>query len=169
MAVSGNIKCVVLRLSSLMAEASSEDEWSEVREAFQPSTIKGLCEQGDVQLEEILLFCLYCWKPLSYFDKILFELCERKLIWKIGGAYASCHACCKLKCQVEFLCYYERTISAVDWERESGSSIYQAHIKCLKCERPLTFLEKQACVFHLEAFQLVKDTLRGTCSMCRVF
>uniref|UniRef100_A0AAU7E341 Protein E6 n=1 Tax=Mops bat papillomavirus TaxID=3141892 RepID=A0AAU7E341_9PAPI len=168
MAVLKGIKCQFSGQFLLMAGSSDESQ-SEVRDAFKPRTIKGLCDQADISLEEILIFCQSCWKHLSHYDKLMHEVCELKLNWTHGTPYALCHSCLRLKNKVEFLCFYEETVSAIDVERESNCSIYQHHITCLKCSRSLTFFEVQACVFGLEAFQKVKGTLRGVCSMCRVF
>uniref|UniRef100_A0AAU7E2L3 Protein E6 n=1 Tax=Mops bat papillomavirus TaxID=3141892 RepID=A0AAU7E2L3_9PAPI len=169
MAVKESIKCRFSIHFVLMAGASGDDGPSEVRDAFHPPTIKTLCEQCELSVEEVLLFCQCCWRQLSPYDKFLFEICELTLNWRHGGPYAMCQSCVKLKNQVDFICFSEGTFTATEVERQSNISIYHHQIKCLKCTRPLTFTEVQACVHNFEAFQKVKGELRAICSMCRVF
>uniref|UniRef100_A0AAU7E2J0 Protein E6 n=1 Tax=Mops bat papillomavirus TaxID=3141892 RepID=A0AAU7E2J0_9PAPI len=168
MAILKGIKCQFSSHFALMAGADS-DARSEVNTAFRPPRIKDLCDQADISVEELLLFCQCCWRHMSHYDKILFDLCELQLNWTQGVPHGMCHNCVKLRNKVEFLCFYEATVSATDVERETNRSIYSHEIICLKCARHLTYIEKQACVFNLEAFQKVRGSLRALCSMCRVF
>uniref|UniRef100_A0AAU7E1W9 Protein E6 n=1 Tax=Mops bat papillomavirus TaxID=3141892 RepID=A0AAU7E1W9_9PAPI len=168
MAVTGVIKCQFSGTFALMACADSDADRSEALDN-RPSSIRGLCDQANICLEELLIFCQCCWRHLSHYDKALFELCELTLNWNHAVPYALCQGCLRLKNQVEFLCFYEGTLTSTDVEREFNTSIYAQEIKCLKCSRRLTYIEIQACVFGLEAFQKVKGGLRATCSMCRVF
>uniref|UniRef100_A0AAU7E383 Protein E6 n=1 Tax=Mops bat papillomavirus TaxID=3141892 RepID=A0AAU7E383_9PAPI len=152
-----------------MAGVGSDDDADEVRAAFEPRTIKDLCAQADLHISQILLFCPHCWRPLTHYDKVLQDISDIKLTWIRGLPYGICQHCLKLKCKVDFLLHYERTLTALDVERETGESIFSIEIRCLKCCRRLTRLEKQASVVSLEAFQVVNGGLRICCSICRVF
>ncbi|UJQ88219.1 E6 protein [Molossus molossus papillomavirus type 2] len=168
MAVFSVIKRGNLAFLNAMASGGRE-EVSEVSDAFSPRSIHDLCEQRELSISSLLLPCCSCLRLLSIYEKILFDLGNRCLVYQDGIPFGLCQTCLFQKSKIEFLTLYEKTLTAPEVERETGYSIFDLSIRCLKCQRFLCYQEKVAVVQNLEAFQKISKEYRALCSMCRVF
>ncbi|AQR57907.1 E6 protein [Molossus molossus papillomavirus 1] len=168
MAVVLVIKRVFSAFFNAMAQGGRE-EVSEVSDAFFPGSIHDLCEQRDLSLDALLLPCCSCFRLLSIYEKILFDLGGRRILYKDGIPFGLCQTCLLHKSQIEFLTLYQKTLTAAEVEAETGFSVFDLGIRCLKCQRYLCFQEKVAVLQNFEALQKISTEYRALCSMCRVF
>ncbi|UJQ88232.1 E6 protein [Eumops bonariensis papillomavirus type 2] len=150
-------------------DSGSDDEVTEVGEAFEPKSIQTLCQHRGISPELFVLPCWSCLKILSYYEKFLFEYQDLRLFYKEGAAFGICQSCVRHRSQCEFLTSFQKTFSAYEFEEETGCSVFDVPVRCLVCPKHLTLEEKKACIDNFEGFQQVGPGLRAQCSMCRVF
>lgn len=130
-------------------------------------TIAGLAQSLGKSEKDLQLHCNFCKRLLTACEKIIFSKYRFRLRWQKGHVYACCRQCMRLSGQIEFKGYFEKNIPVQEWFASGGGALQQ-QIRCKCCLKPLTRGEKNRLRNTREFIYLVRGSLRGICTLCRL-
>lgn len=134
-----------------------------------PQSIAALSQQlGGTGVQDIVIQCFYCGRPLSWAEKVLYDSSNIPVILYRECFYASCHPCVTANARLDFVMNYEGVTSAAEVELRYGKTIENLSVRCVSCLRELTRTEKRDVQQTDPDLFMIRDTIRTLCIVCRV-
>nr|AVC68884.1 E6 protein [Omikronpapillomavirus 1] len=131
-----------------------------------PRTIKQLCIEFGIKLEELLISCIFCRKNCTEFQIWSYMTKELFVIWKKGFPHIACPKCIEVQALVDWLRHSEKVANARVVEDETGAPLGDLLIRCLGCFKTLSPSEKIFQVEDKKPFTKIKGSWRGFCLNC---
>nr|WDS49644.1 MAG: E6 protein [Neophocaena asiaeorientalis asiaeorientalis papillomavirus 2] len=131
-----------------------------------PCTIRQLCLQYGLQIDELLICCVFCRRALREFDIWSFVNKGLLVLWKKGFPHACCPRCLEVQALVQWLRRFERCGNATAVEEDTGKPLGELFIRCMGCYKPLNNSEKLFQIEDRKPFTKVAGNWRGFCLNC---
>lgn len=136
--------------------------------APQSFSLKEVAESCGLTLETFFIPCFYCYKTLTYQEKIIFDYSQLLLVWKDELPYACCPGCIKISARLDFLLGYQRSVPHQHFAELCSYPWETVVVRCLACLRKLNEAEKREIERHNLLVYSVKDGIRAHCVLCRI-
>lgn len=120
----------------------------------------------NVNIDVILLPCVFCGGFCTLQDKLDFLMSGLKVVWKNNCFHAACKVCRRVIAAEEDYRYRECTVEADFIERCTGKSILDVTVRCIACMHLLGASEKLLAKANNKPFYLVRKVWRGSCRYC---
>nr|APX52871.1 E6 protein [human papillomavirus 86]APX52889.1 E6 protein [human papillomavirus 86] len=132
-----------------------------------PTNIFVLCQEYEVEFDNLRLLCIFCKNELTEGELLSFALKELLLVWKHGFPHGVCLKCICREAKVRELRHWEHSSYGSTVEQDTGVSLAHLNIRCHACFKPLCWPEKLHMVELNLHFHKIAGQWTGKCSNCR--
>ncbi|CAA52567.1 early protein [human papillomavirus 40] len=132
----------------------------------QARTLYELCDQCNITLPTLQIDCVFCKTVLKTAEVLAFAFRELYVVWRDDFPHAACPRCLDLHGKVNQYRNFRYAAYAPTVEEETGLTILQVRIRCCKCHKPLSPVEKTNHIVKKTQFFKLKDSWTGYCLHC---
>nr|WBM83419.1 E6 protein [human papillomavirus 87] len=134
---------------------------------YTPTNIFLLCQEYEVDFDNLRLLCIFCKKELTESELLAFALRELLLVWRFGFPYGVCLQCLFREAKKRELRHWEYSSYGPTVEEETGVALALQNIRCHACCKPLCWPEKEHMIHANLHFHKIAGKWTGKCSNCR--
>nr|QIT07801.1 early protein E6 [human papillomavirus 71] len=131
-----------------------------------PTNLFRLCNQYDVDLQDLNLTCIFCRNQLTEVEVVAFAYKELKVVWRSGFPFAACACCLEIAGKLRQLRYWQFSGFANTVELDTGTPVTEQLIRCYVCHKPLCSVEKERIITEGRRFHKIAGHWRGACLQC---
>ncbi|CDI44925.1 E6 protein [Mesocricetus auratus papillomavirus 1] len=131
-----------------------------------PIELPALIQLLNTDVTRIVLYCLFCDRPLSMQDKFDYFGAGLKVVCRKGGMRIACMSCRRALAYAEDLRHRQCTAEGDLVERITGKSLLHIDVRCIACLCRLGPSEKLLAKASHKPFYLVRSLWRGPCRKC---
>ncbi|AVH76831.1 E6 protein [Tursiops truncatus papillomavirus 8] len=131
-----------------------------------PRLLEALCASMEIRPQDLLLTCVFCKVQLTLPDIWSFMYKNLNVVWKKKWPHGICWKCVDVQAKIDRLRYYVRSAYATTIEEETGKSIKELTIRCIRCWKTLCTFEKYRHLRLNLRFHQVGCNWRGFCLQC---
>nr|ART66901.1 E6 [Bat papillomavirus] len=134
-----------------------------------PLTLRDLASSRDTSVDDLQIQCRFCDRRLGLYEKLVFEQCQLRVIYRLGRAYAACPSCVKIVSRIEFAVGVEACFAAGYIESLQGETLFEVDLRCVSCLKPLDRYERAFCYHTNSLIYVVRGRHRALCYLCHLF
>lgn len=131
-----------------------------------PKNITELCNEVQLNIDNLSLSCAFCKKTLSLGDKWLMLIKELCIVWQHKFPFGACSDCLFLHLKIRRLRHHQYSCSASKVEELTGKTLLQTPMRCLRCGSNFGYGDYRKAVAHDRYFFLCFDKWFGICGCC---
>lgn len=129
-------------------------------------TIFELCDQCNITLPTLQISCIFCKKCLTTTEVLSFAFRDLKVVWRDSYPFAACLACLKFYGKISQYRHFKYAALAVTVEEETQQTVFELCIRCCKCHKPLSPIEKVQHIVQKAHFFYISNAWKGYCLHC---